>query len=69
MSQNNEDWIIEKQEWLESLEAFQDAHGTVRTSELLRALQNQALKTGVALEEATLNTPYRNTIPVQRLQP
>jgi len=60
-----DDWPIEKQEWLESLEAFQSAHGTVRVGELLRALQNHALKAGVPLEEATLNTPYRNTIPIQ----
>jgi len=61
----NDDWNIEKQEWLESLQAFQASHDISRVQELLRALQNQALKTGVPLEEATLNTPYRNTIPVQ----
>jgi pyruvate dehydrogenase E1 component len=62
---NTNDWLIEKQEWLESLDAFQGAHGLLKTGELLHALQNHALKNGVALEEATLNTPYRNTIQVQ----
>jgi pyruvate dehydrogenase E1 component len=66
VSKNIDEWLIEKQEWLESLDAFQDAHGPLKTGELLRALQNLALKSGVALEEATLNTPYRNTIPVQQ---
>jgi pyruvate dehydrogenase E1 component len=64
-TQENEDWMIEKQEWLESLQAFQSVHGAGRVQELLRSLQNHALKAGVPLEEATLNTPYRNTIPVQ----
>jgi len=62
---DNDDWPIEKQEWLESLAAFQQAHDTNKVQELLRALQNFALKSGIPLEEATLNTPYRNTIPVQ----
>ena len=63
---HQDDWPDEKQEWLESLQAFHQAHGTPRVLELLRALQNQALSSGVPLEEATLNTPYRNTVPVQR---
>lgn len=65
VTKDNLEWELEKQEWLESLQAFQAVHGIAKVGELLRTLQNQALKTGVPLEEATLNTPYRNTIPVQ----
>ena len=65
MTLDNEGWPIEKQEWLESLVALQREHGNGKVRELLRALQNHALKSGIPLEEATLNTPYRNTIPVQ----
>ena len=66
VTQDNDGWPIEKQEWLESLFALQREHGNEKVRELLRALQNQALKAGISLEEATLNTPYRNTIPVQK---
>jgi len=65
MTLDKEGWLIEKQEWLESLVALQREHGNGKVRELLRALQNHALKSGIPLEEATLNTPYRNTIPVQ----
>jgi len=65
MTQDNDGWPIEKQEWLESLVAIQREHGNDKVRELLRALQNLALKAGIPLEESTLNTPYRNTIPVQ----
>jgi len=65
VSNDEDDFSAEKQEWLDSLQAFQAAHDISRVQELLRVLQNHALKTGVPLEEATLNTPYRNTIPIQ----
>ncbi len=65
VTQDNDGWPIEKQEWLEALFALRREHGNDRVRELLRALQNLALKAGIPLEEATLNTPYRNTIPVQ----
>ncbi|MEM7020579.1 MAG: hypothetical protein AAF512_24965, partial [Pseudomonadota bacterium] len=62
--QEDEDWDIEQQEWLEALEDVLKTHGPRRAREILRALQNKALDAGISLEEATLNTPYRNTIPV-----
>ena len=54
VTQDNDGWPIEKQEWLESLVAIQREHGNDKVRELLRALQNQALKAGISLEEATL---------------
>ena len=62
---NREDWQVELDEWLESLAVVQSIHGKRQVRELLRELQNFALNNDVTLEEATLNTPYRNTIPVQ----
>lgn len=44
VTQDNDGWPIEKQEWLESLFALQREHGNEKVRELLRALQNQALK-------------------------
>ena len=42
-----------------------EARGAPAVRELLRGLQDRALEQGVALEEATLNTPYRNTVPAE----
>ncbi len=51
-------------EWRESLDYIHDTFGVAGVREILRALQNHALTRGVALAEATLNTPYVNTIAV-----
>ena len=37
--------------------------------DILRALQNHVLGSGIVLSEATLNTPYINTIPVSEQPP
>jgi pyruvate dehydrogenase E1 component len=57
-----DDWLLEKQEWLHSLADVHQIQGDRRVRELLRSLQNHALQAGVKLEESTLNTPYCNTI-------
>ena len=59
-----EEWKIEINEWIESLEAVKESYGNKEVKELLRSLQNFALSQGITLTEATLNTPYRNTIPL-----
>ena len=59
-----DEWKIEVNEWVESLEAVKDSYGPKQVKELLRSLQNFALSQGITLTEATLNTPYRNTIPL-----
>jgi len=53
---------VELQEWLESLDYVIKSQGGERAKDLLRQLQNQLLQSGVQLDEATLNTAYRNTI-------
>ena len=51
------------QEWLESLDYIHREFGNAGVRTMLRKLQNHALQAGVFLNEATLNTPYVNTIP------
>ncbi|MDH3714070.1 MAG: pyruvate dehydrogenase (acetyl-transferring), homodimeric type [Gammaproteobacteria bacterium] len=57
------DWEIERQEWLDSIDSIQERYGAGGVKEILRLLQNQALSHDIQVNEATLNTPYRNTIP------
>jgi pyruvate dehydrogenase E1 component len=59
-----EAFVEEQQEWLESLDDVYREHGEAGLKELLRTLQDRALALGVPLNEATLNTPYVNSIPV-----
>ncbi len=49
-------------EWTESLDYILEAWGEAGAQEILRAVQNHALARGLVLGEATLNTPYVNTI-------
>ncbi len=54
----------ELQEWLDALESVLRCQGPERAKDMLRQLQDHLLRGGVNLGEATLNTPYRNTISV-----
>jgi pyruvate dehydrogenase E1 component len=59
-----DDLAADRQEWLESLDSIHREFGEAGVRDILRALQNHSLSRGIALSEATLNTPYINTIPV-----
>ncbi|MFZ1754403.1 MAG: pyruvate dehydrogenase (acetyl-transferring), homodimeric type [Caldilineaceae bacterium] len=59
-----EQMALDKQEWLESIAYIQQEYGPDGVREILRSLQNYVLGAGITLNEATLNTPYRNTIHV-----
>lgn len=59
---------IENQEWLESLDYVLQRGGPERVSRLLRQLQVHAQEFGVKLP-FTANTPYINTIPVEKQPP
>ncbi|MCB1068755.1 MAG: pyruvate dehydrogenase (acetyl-transferring), homodimeric type [Kiritimatiellae bacterium] len=63
----NELDMLETRDWIESLDELIARRGPTRASELLRALQIQAQKTGVRLPVTSV-TPYANTIPYN-LQP
>jgi pyruvate dehydrogenase E1 component len=59
-----DDLASDRQEWIESLDSIRREYGEAGVRDILRALQNHVLGAGIALSEATLNTPYINSIPV-----
>ena len=64
-----DDLASDRQEWTESLDSIAREYGEEGVRDILRALQNHVLRSGIALSEATLNTPYINTIPVSEQPP
>ncbi len=52
----------DKREWVEAIDAIYAEYGQAGVREILRNLQDHVLSRNVALDEATLNTPYINTI-------
>ncbi len=56
---------VELAEWLESMESLLQADGPDRAKHVFRALRDYLTDANVVVEDATLNTPYRNTIPVE----
>ena len=64
-----DDLASDRQEWIEALDSIQREYGEAGVRDILRALQNHVLGSGIALSEATLNTPYINTIPVSEQPP
>ena len=52
----------DRQEWLESIDYIRREYGEEGVRAILRAVQDHAIARGVVLSEATLNTPYINTI-------
>jgi pyruvate dehydrogenase E1 component len=59
---------VETREWLDSLDYVISAGGTERAAEILRALRRHAQSRGVPVV-MTLNTPYVNTIPLEKQPP
>jgi pyruvate dehydrogenase E1 component len=55
---------VELAEWLESIETLLRADGADRAKQVFRALRDYLTDENVIVEEATLNTPYRNSIPL-----
>jgi pyruvate dehydrogenase E1 component len=58
------DILLENSEWTDALQDILNLQGDNRALDMLRNLQNYLLSKNISLTEATLNTPYRNTIPV-----
>ena len=54
----------DRAEWRQALADIYREHGDAGVRAILRDLQNHSLDLGVVLSEATLNTPYVNTIPL-----
>jgi len=59
---------IENQEWLDSIDYILDTSGEERAAQIIKKLQIHAQKRGVRLH-FTANTPYINTLPVQKQPP
>jgi pyruvate dehydrogenase E1 component len=57
---------VEMQEWLESMESLLRTEGPERAKAILRAVQAYLADENVIIDSATLNTPYRNTIPLEQ---
>jgi pyruvate dehydrogenase E1 component len=53
---------LDRAEWVEALEDIYREYGESGVREILRTLHNHLLDRGITLGEATLNTPYINTI-------
>jgi pyruvate dehydrogenase E1 component len=63
-----EEELIERREWLESLDYVLHEGGPERVEKLLQSLRIQAEREGVKIPYAA-NTPYINTIPVEQQPP
>jgi len=59
-----EELVEDRKEWVDALEDIYREYGEAGVRDILRSLQNHVLTRGISLSEATLNTPYVNTIPV-----
>ena len=54
----------DKVEWNEAIDGIHREFGESGVREILRSLQDHVLSLNIPLDEATLNTPYVNTISV-----
>ncbi len=57
---------IELQEWLESMDSLLRAEGPERAKAVFRAVRDLLLDKNVIVHDATLNTPYRNSVPLDQ---
>ncbi len=56
----------ELREWIESIDSVLRTEGPERAKALFRAVRDYLTDAHVIVDDATLNTPYRNTIPLER---
>ena len=52
----------DKEEWAQAIDDILGEYGEAGVREILRSLQDHVLSLNIPLDEATLNTPYRNSI-------
>jgi pyruvate dehydrogenase E1 component len=60
-----DDWPEELQEWVDALDGVLRHRGPERARALLASLQGHLSHRGLVLTDATLNTPYKNTIDLR----
>ena len=63
-NEQNEDWEIERQEWLDALVSVIEERDGAHAQDLISRLELEASRRGVTHTQATLNTPYKNTVSV-----
>ncbi|GJM11911.1 MAG: pyruvate dehydrogenase E1 component [Pseudohongiella sp.] len=63
--QNNDDLAEDKKEWLEAIEYIRREFGDAAAKDILGTLQDYLRNKNVQIDEARLNTPYLNTIPLE----
>ena len=54
----------ENKEWIDAIHNIVDIQGPQRGRDVIRVLQSYLLNNNINVDEATLNTPYRNTIAI-----
>ncbi len=57
---------IELQEWLDSIDSLLRAEGPDRAKAIFRAVRDHLVDENVIVRDATLNTPYRNSVPLSQ---
>jgi len=58
---------VEQQEWIDSIDSVLKLEGVERAKSILKLLQEHLANQGLAIEsQQSLNTPYRNTIPLSQ---
>ena len=57
---------IELQEWLDSMDSLLRADGPDRAKIIFKAVRDFLVDENVIIRDATLNTPYRNSIPLDQ---
>ncbi len=57
---------IELQEWLDSMESLLQADGPDRAKAVFKAVRDFLVDENVIVRDATLNTPYRNSVPLNQ---
>jgi pyruvate dehydrogenase E1 component len=65
ISNADETWQAESEEWLEAMDDVLAERGPEGARTLMQALQTHLSHRGLVLTEAALNTPYKNTIDVR----
>ena len=65
----DDDWEFEQQEWIEALTGVLSERGGEGAKRLMSRLQHELSRAGVLLTDAALNTPYKNTIPLEEQPP
>ncbi len=69
VTQTGQDWKLELNEWLASMEEVIHDQGDKRAADLIRELRALAIRKGVMLGGEALNSPYINTINAKRQPP